>query len=348
MAASGFSTSAKAAHYFFPAEQNLHSGTIMAWPTRSSVDSFDIDETRREVALVAAAISCYEHLHLFTLDTPDNVNTARSLLGSNGNVSIHPIARLDCLWARDTGPIFVRSSDGRAVSGAVLNFNNWGDKLNDGGDSKVAASAVEALGVPAVSTGYVGEGGGLEVDGEGTLLATESSVLNANRNPSKSKEDIEAEFFRLFGVTKTIWLKGVKGHDITDCHIDALARFVSPGLAVLTKPSASHPRAEKEVYEDAKMRLSKETDAKGRSLRVVELPEPDYAQFEHQPCVSYVNYYVANGAIIAPKFGDEKADAEARRILGQLFPDRMIEQVLLRQLPVQGGGIHCATQQMLS
>lgn len=320
----------------------------MAWPTKASVDQFDIDETRQEVASIAATISRYERLHLFTLNTPDNVESARTLLGSNEHVSIHPIAELDSLWARDTGPIFVRSTGGGASSGAVLSFNNWGNKLKDAGDSNVAQLALEALAVPTVPASFIGEGGGLEVDGEGTLLATESSILNSNRNPGKSKADIEAEFFRLFGITKTIWLEGVKSHDITDCHIDALARFVSPGFVVLTRPSASHPRAEKEVYEDAKARLLNQTDAKGRSLKVVELPEPDYAQFKHQPCVSYVNYYVANGAVIAPRFGDEKSDTEAKRILGELFPERVIEQVLLKQLPVQGGGIHCATQQIIA
>ena len=320
----------------------------MAWPTRFSVDQFDIDETRREVASIASTISRYEHLHLFTLDTPDNVDSSRELLGNNDRVSIHPIAELEGLWARDSGPIFVRSKDGGIVRGVVLNFNNWGNKLKDRGDSKVATLALKALAVPGISTSLVCEGGGLEIDGEGTLMATESSILNSNRNPGMSKGKIEAEFHRLFGITKTIWLKGVKGHDITDCHVDALARFVSPGLVVLSRPSANHADAEKAVYADARMRLSKATDAKGRPLKIVELPEPDYAHFKHQPCVSYVNYYIAKGAVISPKFGDEEADEEAKRILGELFPERTIEQVLLRQLPVQGGGIHCATQQILA
>ena len=103
-----------------------------------------------------------------------------------------------------------------------------------------------------------------------------------------------------------------------------------------------------DVYEDAKTRLGIETDAKGRKMRVVELPEPEYVRVEGEAVCSYVNYYVANGAIIAPRFGDEKADMEAQRILEGLFPERVIEQVLLKQLPLQGGGIHCATQQMLA
>jgi agmatine deiminase len=227
----------------------------------------------------------------------------------------------------------------------VLNFNNWGNKVKDPGDSRVAPLMLEALGNPVVTATFVGEDDRLEVDGEGTLLATESSILNSN---GKTKADIEAEFFRLFGITKTIWLKGVKDHEITDCHTDAVARFVSPGLVVLTRPSSSDPEAEKEMYEDAKERLLKETDAKGRPLTVVELPESDYLHFMHQHSVSYVDYYVANGAIIASKFGDQKADAEAKRILGELFPERVIEQVSLKQLPVHGGGIQCATQQILA
>jgi agmatine deiminase len=321
---------------------------MMAWPTRPSVGGFDIDATRKEVASIATVISRYEPLHLFVLKDAENLGTAQTLLGASDKVFIHPIAKLDSLWARDTGPLFVRSDNGGDISGVVLNFNNWGKKFKSNGDSQTARCTLDALNVPAVKAGFVGEGGALDFDGEGTLLVTESSILNDNRNPRKSKEDIETEFARLFGITKTIWLKGIKGHDVTDCHIDALARFVSPGLVVLTRPSSSHPQAEKEVYEDAKRRLANETDAGGRKIRIVEIPEPEYARFEHQPVNSYVNYYVANQAIIAPKFGDEKVDMDAKRILQELFPERVIEQVLLRQLPVQGGGIHCATQQILA
>lgn len=322
----------------------------MAWPTKQSMERVDdIEATREEVASIATAISHYEHLHLFTFKDSDNVSTARTLLGSNPNVTIHPIAEIDSLWARDTGPLFVRSKEDEAnLTGLVLNFNNWGNKFEGPGDCKTASYVLSKLDVLAVNANFVSEGGALEFDGEGTLMATESSILNDNRNAGKSKEDLEKEFERVFGVTKTIWLKGIKDHDPTDCHIDALARFVLPGLVVLTRPSASHPREEREVYEDAKTRLEKETDAMGRKIMVVELPEPGYAQFEDQFVCSYVNYYVANGAIIAPRFGDEEADEEAKRILGELFPERKIEQVLLKQLPSQGGGIHCATQQILA
>jgi agmatine deiminase len=338
-----------AAQYIFPAERNSHVGTMMAWPTKLSVDKFDIDATRKEVASIATAISRYEPLHLFTLKNPENVDSARALLEANNNVFIHPIAKLDSLWARDTGPLFIQSKeDETTVSGLMLNFNNWGNKFAATGDSKTASSVLKELNVQAMKADFVAEGGALEFDGQGTLMTTESSILNSNRNPGKSKADIEAEFARAFGITKIIWLKGVKGYDLTDCHIDALARFVSPGLVVLTRPSSSHPQAEKDVYEDAKTRLEKETDAKGRKMRVVELPEPEYAQFEGETVCSYVNYYVADGAIIAPRFGDENADMEAQRILECLFPERVIEQVLLKQLPLQGGGIHCATQQILA
>ena len=157
----------------------------MTWPTKLSVDKFDIDATRKEVVSIATAISRYEPLYLFTLQNTENVDSARALLEANNNVFIHPIAKLDSLWARDTGPLFIQSKNEITVSGLMLNFNNWGNKFAATGDSKTAFSVLKELNVQAMKADFVAEGGALEFDGEGTLTVTELHP----KLPPKSRQE---------------------------------------------------------------------------------------------------------------------------------------------------------------
>jgi agmatine deiminase len=190
-------------------------------------------------------------------------------------VHIHPNPSVFSLWARDTGPLYVRNQSDGTVNGVLLHFNNWGAKLPPNADAETARAVLESLDVRAVAADFVAEGGGLEFDGEGTLLVTESCLVNENRNPGMTRGDLENDFARLFGVEKTIWLKGSKGTDITDSHIDALARFVQPGLVLLSRPGASAETYEKLRCENAKSVLQESRDARGRKLRILEVPEPE-------------------------------------------------------------------------
>ena len=203
--------------------------------------------------------------------------------------------------------------------------------------------------VPRLDAQVRAEGGALEVDGDGTLLATESSLINLNRNSGKDKSEVEGRLKHALGVEKIIWLKGAKDADITDCHIDALARFVSPGTVLLSKPDPSRPRAWTNVYEDARQILMNEHDAQGRSLRVIDLPEPSISSLkgerDEDMVTSYANYYLANGAVIAPRFGDDTTDQHSAELFREMFPNREVVQVLINMLPRIEGGIHCATQQ---
>ncbi|OBT38465.1 hypothetical protein VE00_11173 [Pseudogymnoascus sp. WSF 3629] len=325
------------ASHFMPAESALHQRTLMAWPAASSMYHYQLSAARLEVAAIANAISRFEPVTMFASTDTQGL---RSQL--NGNVSIAKMP-VENLWIRDSGPVFAISSDVN-IHGVDFSFNHWGSKFSQSEDVALALADV-----PRTDAQVRAEGGALEVDGDGTLLVTESCLINPNRNPGMNKAEVEARLKCALGVDKVIWLKGVMGADVTDCHIDALARFVSPGTVVLSRPHSSRPDVWVEVYEEARHVLECERDSKGRTFHMVGLPEPNVDGLKDKEdedmVASYANYYLANGAVIMPRFGDDVADQHCAGILQNLFPDREVVQVLINMLPRIGGGIHCATQQ---
>jgi agmatine deiminase len=192
----------------------------------------------------------------------------------------------------------------------------------------------------------VGEAGGVESDGNGTLIAHESSWVNANRNKG-SKDEITALLLDALGGKKLIWAPGIKGADITDYHIDSLARFIHPGVVLIQLPARISPhdpwsKAAFETYDILKNAI----DSAGNRFELVVLPEPTKPRIRSLDFVaSYVNYYVCNGAVIAAEFGDAKTDAEAAATLRALYPDRELITLNIDAIGEVGGGIHCATQQ---
>jgi agmatine deiminase len=247
---------------------------------------------------------------------------------------------------RDTGPVFVKDGAGR-MAGVGFNFNGWGGKQDHEHDAEVAGFVAAQAGVEALSTRLVLEGGGIEVDGRGTAIITESCVLNANRNPGVSKAECEAELKRLLGLDRIIWLPGIAGRDITDGHTDFYARFVALGVVVagLDSDPSSYDHAVTRRHLEI---LKGATDAAGRTLKVVAIPGPEsirdkYANDEF--AAGYINFYLCNGAVIAPEFGDAKADRHCRDVLRDLLPGREIVQLDIDAIAAGGGGIHCTTQQ---
>jgi agmatine deiminase len=356
-----------AARYRMPPEWHKHSQTLTAWPNHASiVDTEILRKARAEVSALSDAISRFEPVTLFAL--PEDVDEASKTVSDN--VTVRPLSVSE-LWVRDTGPIFVHGTQNGCSTGLKLNFNYWGAKIPSTGDEAVAAnveipegsvierkdeedrSVPEGNAIPIIDAGFTSEGGAIEVDGDGTLLATESSIVNANRNPGKSKEELEKVFSKYFGIDKVIWLVGVKGYDITDFHIDAFARFIKKGQVLLSRPSERADPRVIQAYKEAKETLRNATDRRGRQLEVfeVEEPYPNDLPGEHWDhldvtVASYVNYYLPNGGLIMPRFGVGKLDDDAYELFRQRFPDREIVQVDLNTLPKLGGGIHCATQQV--
>lgn len=255
----------------------------------------------------------------------------------------------DDLGCRDSGPsVVVDGKDGLAVT--QFNFNGWGNKQVHGNDGRIAARVAERLGLPVFDTGLVGEAGGVKTDGHGTLMAHESSWVNLNRNTG-SKARVEAMLLATMGAQKMIWAPGIKGADITDYHIDALARFVRPGqvLIQLGEENDAQDPWSVAAFGTHDM-LAQATDAMGRKLDLVILPEPCDIRVDSPDFVaSYVNYHVCNKAVITAESGDRNADAEAAEILTGLYPGREIVMLNIDTVGEVGGevggGMHCATHQ---
>ncbi|MGW2250642.1 agmatine deiminase family protein [Kitasatospora sp. NPDC001660] len=325
-----------------PAESRPHTRTFMAWPALEEVWGDQLPGVRQDIAALAQAIAGFEPVVLMA--RPDQADQAQQACGSSVEVME---LMVDDLWARDTGPTFVAGPQG--LAGIDFNSNGWGNRQTHANDGQAARDLLDHLGITRLQAPITGEGGGIEVDGEGTLMATESSWVNDNRNPGKSRDRIEASLKDLLGVRKVLWFEGVAGQDITDCHVDALARFAEPGTVVLHRPAADTPSdIWSAAHDQALQVLKSETDAKGRTLKVVELPEPNFDLIQGTGknfLATYVNYYVCNGGVIVPRFGDQAADDHAAGIIGDLHPGRKVTQVTINHIAGGGGGIHCATQQ---
>jgi agmatine deiminase len=324
-----------------PDEGEPHKRTWMAFGASEEIwGAALLSEVRRNLAAIARTIAQFEPVSM--LVRGEELNLARGLVGPSVEFVAAP---LDDLWMRDTGPVFVTGNGTKA--GVDFNFNGWGKKQDFDRDARVAEVVTRRAGVELLPTDLTLEGGGIEVDGDGTAIITESCVLNNNRNPGRSKADVEAGLKPLLGLEKIIWLPGIAGKDITDGHTDFYARFARPGVVV----AGFDPDPESfdhEVTAGHLEILESATDAKGRSLEVVVLEAPGSVRpaFESDDfAAGYINFYLCNGAVIAPEFGDPAADRAANQELGRLFPDRRIVQINIDAIAAGGGGIHCTTQQ---
>lgn len=327
--------------WVMPDEGERHTRTWMAFAASEQIWGADlIGEVHHNLAAIATAIGRFEPVTL--LANPDDVATARELVGPGVTVVE---SALDDLWIRDTGPTFVRGLQG--LAGVDFNFNGWGGKQQHAADAKVAATVLQHATVDRLTTELVLEGGALEVDGRGTAIITRSCVLNDNRNRGWTADRVEVELARLLGIRKLIWLPGIAGKDITDGHTDFYARFTAPGVVVaaLDEDADSYDH---EVTKEHLAILEAATDSEGRNLTVETLVAPrdirqDFAGDDF--AAGYVNFYLCNGAVIAPEFGDQLADRAAAETLRRLFPGREVVQVAIDGIAAGGGGIHCATQQ---
>lgn len=326
------------AGWHVPDEAAPHVRTFMQWPVSRRVyrDPVFLDTLQRAVARIANVIVEFEPVVMLTADT--HHPAARRMLSEK--VDLWHVPTED-LWARDSGPLFVNNGKGDQNI-VTLNFNGWGDKQIHLQDGKVALRVARQLGMPMVDFAITGEPGGVESDGAGVLMAHESSWVNRNRN--KAAKDVIAErLLSAYGAKHMIWAPGVRGLDITDYHIDSLARFVAPGVVLIQLPDEVDPddpfsRAAWETHDIIK--------TSPHVSEVIVIPEPRTSRVTTADFVaSYANYYVCNGAVICAQFGDRETDRIAEDTLRRLYPGRQMIMMNVDPLGEVGGGIHCATQQ---
>lgn len=280
------------------------------------------------------------------VDPPD-FDEATRLFNGLPNISLMEMA-IDDIWIRDTGPTFVFDEMG-GLHGIDWNFNCWGGKGEPfQRDRYVARRMTEALDVPCRQAALVCEGGGFHVDGEGTMIASESCMLNDNRNPGKDRAYVEAVFHDLVGVDKVIWIPGGDcKDDITDGHVDGICFFTRPGAVIAQVPDDPDDPEYGIMQENLKA-LENATDARNRRLdvKVVRPPRREFVEKQGRYFASmYVNCFVTGGGVVMPVFGDPERDEAAITAIGGAFPGRRIIPLRIDRIASGGGGIHCITLQ---
>ena len=343
--------------FWMPAEFERHSGCWMLWPERPDNWRAKARPAQQAFAAVAGAIARFEPVTMGV--SAAQYAHARALLPRP--VRLLELSSNDA-WMRDVGPTFVRNAAG-AVRGVDWRFNAWGGIYRPFDlDDAVAGKVLEIERMARYRAPFVNEGGAIHVDGQGTALVTEQCLLNRNRNPKLTRAQIERLLERYLGVRCVVWLGQGVVDDETSGHVDNLACFARPGEVCLTWcEDARDPQHRVSV--DAYERLMDARDARGRRLRVHRVPVPGPLHMTRREAAgiartegirslaggqrlagSYVNFYLANDALILPLL-DRNTDGAARRILRRVFPRRRIVGVAAREILLGGGNIHCITQQ---
>ncbi|KZE95186.1 putative agmatine deiminase [Agromyces sp. NDB4Y10] len=333
-----------------PAETAPHERTWMAFP-REGITLGEGAAEREEgyAAWTAVAHAVAEFEPVTMVVDPSELDRARRMLSSEIEILEAP---LDEFWMRDFGPTFVLDDERPGVLGAVdWIFNGWGapEWAEWRVSAEIARFAAAHVGAELVSSVLVNEGGGIHVDGEGTVLLTDTVQLDPRRNPYADRARVEAELARTIGTTKAIWLPQGLTRDYDDFgtngHVDIVATIPSSGRLLLHhQPDAAHP--DHAVTRELRDLLEGQTDAAGRAFDIIDLPAPATLR-DDEGFVdwSYVNHLVVNDGVVACGFGEPEADARAAAILADAYPGRRVVTVDSRPIFARGGGIHCITQQ---
>lgn len=334
-----------------PAETSLQDRLWVAFPVPGYLlgdTAESADEARRTWSAVANAAAEFEPVTVVV--DPGEANAARRYLAPEIELVLAP---LNDAWIRDMGPTFVHDADG-ALRAIDWVFNGWGAPAwaSWDRDAEIARLVAERAGVPRTVSLLVNEGGAIHVDGEGTVLVTETVQLDPGRNPNATKERVEAELARTIGAKRVIWLPRGLSRDYeefgTRGHVDMIATIPSPGTLLLhAQNDPAHP--DHAVTRELRAFLETTRDAAGREWNIVELPAPaTLRDADGFVDYNYVNHLVVNGGVLACAFGEPAADSRARDILAEAYPGRRIVSLDARPLFARGGGIHCITQQQPS
>jgi agmatine deiminase len=328
--------------FAMPAEFAPHQGTLMAWPARDEWWGALLDAAKDEWAGVARAVAAFEPVTMVC--NPGLSDDVRRRCGAG----VDPLElSIDDSWMRDNGPIFVTDATGN-VALVQFRFNSWGEKfLPYDNDARVPEGLASHLGVRRYQAPLVLEGGSFFVDGEGTLLTTEQCLLDPNRNPSLSRDEIEEGLRSFLGVDTVIWLPhGLVEDRDTDGHVDGLAQYIHPGVVMVSVAAGDDdPNAER--FGEDRAVLARAKDSRGRSIEVLDGPVNAWAEVEGvgRVVIPYLNFYVVNGGVVVP-VGGVPEDEAALEVVGKAFPDREVVGVPAALISHGGGGPHCITQQI--
>jgi agmatine deiminase len=318
-----------------PAEWEPHERTLMGWPCRAALWGETMARARADYAAVANAVAAFEPV---TMIANPGAEAAAARAACSAGVEIVELA-LDDSWLRDCGPIYTYSDDGARIA-VHFGFNAWGEEFPPWDhDAAVGRLIAEHLGDRVVRAPIVLEGGSILTDGEGTLLTTEQCLLNPNRNPSLSREQIEQALRDHLGVQRILWLgMGLVEDRDTDGHVDLIAAFTRPGHVLLQTVAEGNPNFELCTANRARLRSA--------GVEVTELPFLPYAEVAGESiAASYLNFYLCNGAVIVPVAG-AATDTDALAIIADTYPGREVVSVPGAVIAYGGGGPHCITQQV--
>jgi agmatine deiminase len=324
-----------------PGEWEPHRATWLAWPHNRETWPGVLERLPSTWAEIARQLRLDEEVRILVRDGAEAVEVAsRRDLGGGLPLSVVEVPTDDA-WVRDFGPLFAERPDGSPVA-TCWRFNAWGEKYPPWDLDAAAGRLISrAAGLPAVELDMVLEGGAVDANGRGMLLAAEGSLLDRNR---RDRQAVEEELERHLGASHVIWLSGAIAGDDTDGHVDTVARFVSERTvvaAVEENPADANYRPLRDNLE----RLRSSADRDGARLEVVELPMPDPVTRDGARLpASYANFYIANAAVLVPVYRSPR-DAEALGILRELFPEREVAGIDCTDLVVGLGSIHCMTLQ---
>ncbi len=328
--------------YRMPAEWEPHAATWLSWPHNLETWPGRFEPIPDVWCRLAAVLAPHETVHVLASDAA--LEQAKTMLGGIDNVVLHDVPTNDA-WIRDHGPTFLSGPEGAEPVLIDWKYNAWGGKYPPyDQDDAVPGRLGEITGRHVFRPGIVMEGGAIDTNGQGLFLAAKSCLTDPKRNPGADTQTIEGYLADYLGAKRTIWIDGTMAGDDTDGHVDQLARFVDPSTVVM----AVERDPDDENYASLKAtatQLRNETDLAGRPLRVLELPMPApiYVGNTRVPAC-YVNFYIANGLVIVPQYGDP-ADQQAMAVLARSFPDRRTVGLPARDLVWGLGAFHCATQQ---
>ncbi|MEM1133292.1 MAG: agmatine deiminase family protein [Pseudomonadota bacterium] len=320
-----------------PAEWEPHERLWIGFPHDAEEWAGHLEAAQREIAAFAnAVVGSGEAVTLICRDA-NNLTLAQSLVDPFVQCQI---AHYGDIWLRDTGPLVTCAPNGSRRA-QIFRFNGWGGKYCMAGDETIGADLAEMAGLPIDNHDWILEGGAIDVDGQGLGVTTEQCLLNPNRNPHLSREDIETRLRDALGIERLLWLGEGLINDHTDGHVDNLARFVAPGVLVLPEPSGDDD-TNAAIYADAQKR------AAAFGVEIITLPSPGRIEIQGvvQPA-SHMNFVIGNNAVFLPMYGSDYDDLSIAA-LGNIWPDKTIIPLPASAILSGGGSLHCASQPLFS